>query len=84
MKLILSSKEQRRSLLVNSKEASSFSDIDLKDIIVVRDLTPEQRKTNKALTEEKKAKEKEGRRVSARHGEVVNTRDTPESTFQSN
>ncbi|KAH3786460.1 hypothetical protein DPMN_164567 [Dreissena polymorpha] len=74
------SKEQRRKLLLNSKEIKNFND-DLKEAIVVCDLTIEQRKANKNTYKEKKKREVDGKDVEERFGEVV-TFSSPNHSFQ--
>ncbi|KAH3719691.1 hypothetical protein DPMN_062558 [Dreissena polymorpha] len=74
------SKEQRRQLLLNSKEIKNLND-DLKEVIVVRDRTIEQRKANKNTYKEKKKREEDGEDVEERFGEV-NTSSSPNHSFQ--
>ena len=71
LKVILNSKEQRRNLLLASKNITGLSDEMLKVVIVVRDLTVEQRKGNKAVESERRQRSRNGENVTIRHGQVV-------------
>ena len=71
LKIVLALKEQRRLFLTNSKKISDLEDEDLSKVIIARDLTIDQRKTNKKIREEKDKRTKEGEDVEERFGEVI-------------
>ena len=70
LKLICGSKEQRRDLLLNSSKIGELES-KYKNIIIVKDLTPEQRKASKKLNDLKKQKKDNGEEVVERFGELV-------------
>ena len=80
LKAILNSKEQRRHMLLNSKNISDLSDSALKELIVVRDLTHEQRKETSALQQEKRDRVAAGENVVIRNRKVVTA--PPSSDFR--
>jgi len=71
LKVVCASKGQRRKLLLNSKLIKDLDDENIKKVIVVRDLTVEQREANKKVREEKAAREANGENVRERHGQCV-------------
>lgn len=71
LKVVLQSKEQRRNLLLQSKNIPDITDEDLKSCIIARDLTQEQRKESAALQKEKKDRTERGESVVIRNGAVV-------------
>ena len=81
LKVCLTSKAQRRLLLTNSKKILELTDEDLKDVIIVRDLTADQRRANKKTFQEKKKRTESGDNVEVRFGEIVSPNSQRE-TFQ--
>lgn len=71
LKAVLISKDQRRNLLLQSKNIPNLDDSTLKNLIIVRDLTQEQRKEAKDLQSEKNRRVDNGETVTIRHGQVV-------------
>lgn len=71
LKIVCDSREQRRKLLSKSKDITEIDDPLLCKVIVVKDLTEEQRTVNRQLRQEKSARKKNGENVRVRHGQVV-------------
>ena len=71
LKVICEHKDQRRKLLQESSRITDIDDPLLKNIVIVRDLTPEQRVENKKLYFEKLKMKKMGQSVVERFGNVI-------------
>ena len=71
LKVVMGSKEQRRNMLLNSKNISDLHDSILSKLIIVRDLTASQRKETKAINDEKKRRIDNGENIALRNGEII-------------
>ena len=70
LKVVCEAKSQRRKFLQNSTKISKLANPNLKNIVISRDLTAEQRKKSKAKLQEKKDLEASGENARLRFGNV--------------
>jgi len=82
LKVVMSLKDQRRAMLVNSKNIVDLDDEVLKKLVVARDLTKGQRVAQKAIYEEKQKRQASGEEVDVRFGEVTEVNPQRRSSFR--